>query len=90
MKSTQQATENPTVHPNELTGLYISCIMSAGLSRPRTWDEGIPDYLSNENWLTANIPTSYTKQVFSDRKIDANFTSTTAPPIVTGKQNNLL
>ena len=75
------ATENPTVHPNELTGLYISCIMSAGLSRPTTWDEGIPDYLSDENWLASYIPTSYTKQVFSDRKIDANFTSTTAPTV---------
>lgn len=75
------ATENPTVHPNELTGLYISCIMSAGLSRPTTWDEGIPDYLSNENWIAPYIPTGFTSQVFSDRKTDLSFTSTTAPTV---------
>lgn len=75
------ATENPTEHLDELTGLYISCIMSAGLYRPKTWDEGIPDYLSNENWLIAYIPTSASQRVFSDRKIDQKYISTTASNI---------
>lgn len=75
------ATDNPTEHLNELSGLNISCIMSAGLYRPKTWDEGIPDYLSNESWITSYIPTGSTSAVFSDRKTDENFTSTTAPAV---------
>ena len=75
------ATTNPTEYLNELTGNYISCIMSAGLRRPTTWDMGIEDYLTDDNWLRAYIPTAYTKQIFSDRNIDSNFTSTTASEI---------
>jgi hypothetical protein len=75
------ATTNPTEHIDEETGYYISCIMSAGLRRPNTWDEGIPDYLSTENWLTQYIPTAYTQQIFSDRNTNPNFTSTTASQI---------
>jgi hypothetical protein len=75
------ATTNPTVYPNLLTGNYISCIMTAGLDRSHTWDEGIATYLTAQNWITAYIPTSSTKQVFSDRKVDSNFTSTTAPSV---------
>jgi hypothetical protein len=75
------ATTNPTEHIDEETGNYISCIMSAGLRRPTTWDMGIPDYLNISSWITQYLPTGYTKQVFSDRQIDTNFTSTTASQI---------
>ena len=76
------ATTNPTEYIDELTGNYISCIMSAGLRRPTTWDMGIPDYLNTSNsWITQYLPTGYTKQVFSDRQINTNFTSTTASDI---------
>ena len=75
------ATTNPTEYIDELTGYYISCIMSAGLRRPNTWDMGIPDYRTDQNWLTDYIPTAYTQQVFSDRQISTNFTSTTASDI---------
>jgi hypothetical protein len=74
-------TTNPTEYINESTGNYISCIMSAGLRRPTTWDMGIPDYLNIPSWITQYLPTGYTKQVFSDRQIDTNFTSTTASQI---------
>jgi hypothetical protein len=74
-------TTNPTEYLNESTGNYISCIMSAGLRRPTTWDMGIPDYLNIPSWITQYLPTGYTKQVFSDRQIDTNFTSTTASQI---------
>ena len=73
------ATTNPTEYLNELTGNYISCIMSAGLRRPTTWDMGIEDYLSSQAWITLTyIPNFWNSQVFSDRQINANFTSTTA------------
>jgi hypothetical protein len=75
------ALTNPTEHIDELTGYYISCIMSAGLRRPYTWDMGIPDYLSDVSWINQYIPTAYTQQVFSDRQINSNFTSTTASEI---------
>ena len=76
------ATTDPVVDPiNFLTGNYISCIMSAGLRRANTWDMGIPDFRTNQNWLTQYIPTGYTKQVFSDRETNPNFTSTTASDI---------
>jgi hypothetical protein len=76
------ATTNPVTDPLvSLTGNYISCIMSAGLMRPNTWDEGIATYLTAENWLTQYIPTGFGKKVFSDRKIDGNFASTTAPSV---------
>jgi hypothetical protein len=75
------ATTNPTEYIDELTGYYISCIMSAGLRRPTTWDMGIPDYLSEVSWINQYIPTAYTQQVFSDRQINSNFTSTTASEI---------
>jgi hypothetical protein len=74
-------TTNPTEYIDESTGNYISCIMSAGLRRPTTWDMGIPDYLNISSWITQYLPTGYTKQVFSDRQIDTNFTSTTASQI---------
>jgi len=61
-----------------LTGNGISCIMSGGLRRPNTWDMGIPDFLSSENWIEDYIPNDSRKQIFSDRQIDSNFTSTTA------------
>jgi len=73
------ATTNPTEYLNELTGNYISCIMSAGLRRLTTWDMGIEDYLSSQAWITLTyIPNFWNSQVFSDRQINANFTSTTA------------
>jgi hypothetical protein len=75
------ATTNPTEHLNEETGYYISCIMSAGLRRPTTWDMGIEDFLTAQNWITTYIPTAYTQQVFSDRNTNPNFTSTTASEI---------
>jgi len=75
------ATTNPTEHIDELTGNYISCIMSAGLRRPQTWDMGIPEFLLGVSWAREYIPTAYTKQVFSDRKIDTSFTSTTASDV---------
>ena len=75
------ATTNPTEYIDELTGYYISCIMSAGLRRTNTWDMGIPDYLSDVSWINQYIPTAYTQQVFSDRQINPNFTSTTASEI---------
>ena len=81
------ATTNPTEHIDELTGKYISCIMSAGLRKPTTWDMGIEDFLTSENWLTTYIPTAYTQQVFSDRKTDANFISTTASEIAVVHQD---
>ena len=75
------ATTNPTEYIDELTAYYISCIMSAGLRRTNTWDMGIPSYLSFPNWITQYIPTAYTQQVFSDRQINPNYTSTTASDI---------
>ena len=75
------ATTNPTEHLNEETGYYISCIMSAGLRRPTTWDMGIEDFLTAQNWITTYIPTAYTQQVFSDRNTNPNFTSITASEI---------
>jgi hypothetical protein len=75
------ATTNPTEYIDELTGYYISCIMSAGLRRPNTWDMGIPDFRTDQNWLTQYLPTGYEKQVFSDRETNPNFTSTTASDI---------
>ena len=72
------ATTNPTVFPNVIPEVFISCIMSAGLRRPTTWDEGIPNYLSSNNWIDEYIPTSSTKKVFSDREINPYYTSTTA------------
>jgi len=55
--------------------------MSAGLRRPTTWDMGIEDFLTAQNWITTYIPTAYTQQVFSDRNTNPNFTSTTASEI---------
>lgn len=75
------ATSNPTEHLDQETGYYISCIMSAGLRRPTTWDMGIEDFLTAQNWITTYIPTAYTQQVFSDRNTNPNFTSTTASEI---------
>ena len=72
------ATTNPTEHIDELTGYYISCVMSAGLRRSVTWDSGIQSFLTRPEWLNNYLPTAYTKQVFSDREINANLTSTTA------------
>jgi hypothetical protein len=72
---------DPTVYPDIETGEYISCIMSAGLRRPNTWDMGIPDFLSDESWVSAFLPTEYTKQVFSDRATDTNFVSKAASDI---------
>ena len=75
------ATTNPTEHLNEITGRFISCIMSAGLRRPTTWDMGISTYTANPNWIVTYLPISYLRQVFSDRPINANLTSTTASEI---------
>ena len=75
------ATTNPTEHLDELTGNYISCIMSAGLRRSVTWDMGIPLYTSSPNWIATYLPTAYTQKVFSDRQINSNFISTTASDI---------
>lgn len=72
------ATTNPTQYPNLLTANYISCIMTAGLQREYTWDEGIATYLTTPAWLNSFLPLVSSSRVFSDRKIDSNFTSTTA------------
>ena len=72
------ATTNPTQYPNLLTANYISCIMTAGLQRVYTWDEGIATYLTTPTWLNSFLPIGAQSRVFSDRKIDSNFTSTTA------------
>ena len=71
------ATTNPTEYIDEETGYYISCIMSAGLRRPFTWDMGIPDYLSDVNWIKAYIPQGSFSKVFSDRQTNSDFVSTT-------------
>ena len=81
------ATTNPTEHLDELTGNYISCIMSAGLRRTDTWDMGITTYNSFANWVSTYIPTSYTHQVFSDRQTNSNFISTTASEIAVVHQD---
>ena len=72
------ATTNPTEYLDELTGNFISCIMSAGLRRTRTWDMGIPDFLNEESWINQYIPNGHIRQVFSDRQIDSTFISKTA------------
>jgi hypothetical protein len=58
------ATGNPVVDAvNKIDGEYIDYIMSAGLRRnvkgtPATWDTGIKQFLSDENWLDSYIPLS--------------------------------
>ena len=83
-------TEDPTPIYDVLTGNVINCIMSGGLRRPTTWDMGIPDFLSTDNWLDLYIPTIVKNQIFSDREIDSNFTSTTAPSVDVVHQNTTL
>ena len=84
-------TEDPTPIYDVLPLNKIDCIMSAGLRRPNTWDMGIPDFLTNENWIEDNyIPNASRKQVFSDRQIDTNFTSTTAPSVSVVHQDTTL
>lgn len=75
------ATTNPTEYLDELTGNFLSCIMSAGLRRKNTWDMGIPDFLSNENWITAFLPTDNLKLVFSDRETSSDYVSKTVSEI---------
>ena len=60
--------------------------MTAGLKRnikglTATWDSGIPEFLSNEDWIDNFIPTSSASKVSSDREIDSNFISTTASDV---------
>ena len=78
------ATGDPVVDAvNKIDGEYIDYIMTAGLRRtikttPATWDTGIPQYLSNENWIDEYIPLNSSSLVLSDRETDSSFVSTTA------------
>jgi hypothetical protein len=81
------ATGNPVVDAvNKIDGEYIDYIMSAGLRRnikgtPATWDTGIKQFLSDENWLDSYIPLSLASKILSDRQIDSTFRSTTASSV---------
>ncbi len=61
------ATATPTVYLNEITGEYIDVIMSAGLRRLVTWDEGIPFWSYDSDWLNTYINTSANSYFLSDR-----------------------
>ena len=83
-------TEDATPIYDVLPDNTIDCIMSGGLRRPTTWDMGIPNFLSSESWVEDYIPNASRKQVFSDRQIDTNFTSTTAPTVSVVHQETTL
>jgi len=66
-----------------LVDQYVSCVMSAGMQRPQTWDEG-GVYTTNTGaeqssiYLSAFFPTASTKKILSDRVVSTDYTSTLA------------
>ena len=73
----------PTVYADELVDQYVSCVMSAGMQRPQTWDEG-GVYTTNTGaeqssvYLSDFFPTASTKKILSDRVVSSDYTSTLA------------
>ena len=67
-------TTDPTIYADEITGEYVSVIMSAGWSRQllgksaRTWDTGIRLWNINEGWIdTDYVLADYGNRFLTDR-----------------------
>ena len=62
------ATADPTVYLNQITGELISLIMTAGLQRTTTWDDGIEYYTSSDGWIGTFTPSNFRALFLSDRR----------------------
>ena len=67
-------TTDPTIYADQITGEYVSVIMSAGWNRPllganrQTWDTGIKLWNYDEDWIdSAYVLTDYGNQFLTDR-----------------------
>ena len=65
-------TTDPTIYPDQITGEYVSVIMSAGWSRQlktqQTWDTGIAYWNIHEDWIdTRYVLTDYGDAFLTDR-----------------------
>lgn len=68
------ATTDPVETTDIVTGKYVSCVMSAGFMRSKTWDEGAR-FLGDVDWLADYVPTDSAKLVLSDRQRSGQYTA---------------
>ena len=62
------ATADPTVYLNQITGEFLQVIMTAGLQRTTTWDDGIQYYTSSSTWIATFQPQVFRSLFLSDRR----------------------
>jgi len=77
------ATTAPTEYLDVIPDNYISCVMSAGMQMPNTWDEGgvyTTNIAASQSavYLSDFFPTASTKKILSDRETTTEYTSTLA------------
>ena len=69
-------TTDPTIYADQITGEYVSVIMSAGWSRTQsatqTWDTGIAFWNYNESWIDSR----YVLEDYGDAFLTDRFTAT--------------
>jgi hypothetical protein len=68
----------PIEYPDLLIDQYVSCVMSAGMQRASTYDEGGIYTATGDNYLSSFTPNASTKKILSDRVISTDYTSTLA------------
>ena len=64
------ATADPTVYLNQITGEFLQVIMTAGLQRSITWDDGIDNYLTLSGWIGLFTPFNFRALFLSDRRTE--------------------